>query len=75
MATADTPTPPEELGFSGALAELEQIVADLESSQLDVDVLATKVERAAELVAWCRQRIDGARLRVEEVVAGLDSGE
>jgi len=63
---------PDELGFSGAIEELDAIVAELESSQLDVDVLAVRVERAAELVTWCRGRIDGTKLRVEEVLNSLE---
>ncbi len=63
---------PEELGFAGAMAELDQIVAELESDSLDVDLLADRVERAALLVEWCRGRIDGARFRVEEILERID---
>ena len=69
----DEPRPdPQELGFSGALAELDRIVVELESDALDVDLLADRVERAATLVAWCRDRIDGARYQVEEILVRLD---
>lgn len=68
-------TPPEELGFTAAVAELDQLVADLESNQLDVDALTTKVARAAELVTWCRERIDGTRLQVEQVLTTLDPAD
>jgi exodeoxyribonuclease VII small subunit len=64
--------PAGEPGYADALAELEAILADLDDDHLDVDVLAGKVERAAHLVALCRQRIAGARLAVEEVVTDLD---
>ena len=73
MASNDTP--PEELGSTAAVAELDQIVADLESSQLDVDALTAKVARAAELVTWCRGRIDGTRLQVEQVLNTLDPAD
>jgi len=66
---------PEELGFAGAMAELEAIVAELESDSLDVDRLAEQVERAALLVGWCRDRIDGARFRVEEILDRLDPAD
>lgn len=58
-------------GFDEALAELEGIVAELESDRLEVDQLAARVERAAELVRTCRARIDGTRLQVEEVLERL----
>jgi len=33
-----------------------------------VDVLAEKVARASELIEFCRQRISGAKMQIEEVV-------
>ena len=65
-------TDPETLGFAAALAELDTIVVELESDALDVDRLAGRVARAAELVDWCRTRIDATRFQVEEIVARLD---
>lgn len=58
-------------GFDEALAELEGIVAELESDRLEVDQLAARVERAAELVRTCRERIDGTRLQVDEILERL----
>jgi len=63
---------PEELGFSAAMAELEQIVASLESDGLDVDALADQVSRAAEIVDWCRSKLDATRFQVEKIVERLD---
>lgn len=62
----------EQLGFAAAMDELTTLVDELESDELDVDDLTARVERAAELVQWCRERIDGARLSVEEVLVRLD---
>ena len=62
----------EELGYAEALAELEDILGQLEDDNIDVDVLAAKVERAAELIRLCRGRIRAAQLSVEEIVADLD---
>lgn len=57
--------------YADMLAELESILAELERDDVDVDVLAARVARAAELVEACRDRIDRARLEVERVVATL----
>jgi len=77
VSNDDRPDPgdrpdPDDLGFAGALAELDRIVAELESDALDVDLLGDRVERAATLVAWCRDRIDGARFQVEEILTRLE---
>jgi exodeoxyribonuclease VII small subunit len=63
----------EPLGYAAALAELEQILTELEAPDVDVDVLAERVQRAALLVRLCRDRITQARLQVEEVIADLDA--
>lgn len=67
----DLPTP-EDLGFGGCLDELDRIVRGLESDAIDVDHLAAQVERATALVEWCRHRLAGTRLRVDEVLERLE---
>ena len=62
----------EEIGYAEALAELEKILSELERSDVDVDVLATRVQRASDLIRLCRDRIGNARLRIDGVVGGLD---
>jgi exodeoxyribonuclease VII small subunit len=61
----------ESLPYADAVAELETILATLERDDLDVDLLADRVARAAELIRLCRDRIAGTRLEVERVVVDL----
>jgi exodeoxyribonuclease VII small subunit len=67
-----TDTEPAAAGYAAALTELETILAELERPDVDVDVLAAQVTRAAALIGFCRDRIGNARLQIEQVVAGLD---
>ena len=62
-----------ELGLSyrEALDELDDILAQLESSAVDVDVLAERVARGAVLVRYCRQRLRVVRSDVDAVVDDL----
>jgi len=60
--------------YAEALRELEDILAALERDNVDVDHLAERVQRAAALIALCRERITTAQLRIEQVVTDLDSG-
>jgi len=60
-------------GYAEALGELDTILRELEGSDVDVDRLADRVARAAELIAVCRSRITAARLRIDEVIADLDA--
>ncbi len=57
--------------YSDAMGELEAILAALESDGLDVDQLADRVGRAAELIELCRGKIERARTEVERVVVDL----
>ena len=68
MTTANQPI---ASGYAEALAELEAILAELERSDVDVDVLAERVKRAVDLIGFCRARIGNARMQIEQVVADL----
>ena len=56
------------LTFEQALAELEQIVARLESGQAPLEDSIGMYERGAALKAHCEARLAAARLRVEKIV-------
>ena len=62
----------EKISYADAVAELEAIAVELEQPDVDVDVLADRVARAAQLITLCRERIASTRLDVERVVAGLE---
>ncbi|HEY7068829.1 MAG TPA: exodeoxyribonuclease VII small subunit [Acidimicrobiales bacterium] len=63
----------EPLGYAEAMAELEDILDELDGDEVDVDILGSRVRRAAELLRLCRERIAGARFEVEQVVAELEA--
>lgn len=75
MSTAPTNPTDDTVadGYAAALAELEQILDELETDDLDVDLLARRVERAAALIRFCRARIDHAKVEVVSIVADLDT--
>ena len=60
-----------DIGYTAALRELEAILEEIEGDDVDIDVLAEKVRRAAELIRTCRSRIHGARAEVEQIVAEM----
>lgn len=65
----------DALGYAEAMAELEDILGELESDHLDVDVLAERVRRASELIKTCRSRISRAQADVDRIVSDLESFE
>jgi exodeoxyribonuclease VII small subunit len=63
----------DEIGYADAMRELDEILEELERDDLDVDVLAAKVQRASELIQLCRTRIARAQSDVDKVVTDLES--
>jgi exodeoxyribonuclease VII small subunit len=57
--------------YSEASAELDGILQEIESGALDLDLLSDKVERAAALLAICRQKLAATETKVKKVVADL----
>ena len=67
-------SPPEvsTLGYAEAMRELDAILAELETDDVDVDRLAERVARAAALIELCRGRIEAARVDVTRIVSDLE---
>ena len=75
--TTDTSTGEEldassTLDYASAVAELDEILTELEDEAHNVDILADRVRRASELITFCRSRITSARTQVEQIVADLE---
>jgi exodeoxyribonuclease VII small subunit len=62
----------DTIGYAEAMAELGDILQELERDDLDVDVLAERVRRASELITVCRERIARAEADVEGIVTRLE---
>ncbi|HAA21828.1 MAG TPA: exodeoxyribonuclease VII small subunit [Cytophagales bacterium] len=65
----------KELTYQTAYAELEQIVQQIETEEPDVDHLGTLVKRAAELLAFCKNRLRQTEQDVQSTLEGLDADE
>ena len=61
-------------GYAEAMAELERILHELEHEDVDVDRLAERVARAAQLIELCRDRIRAARMEVERITVDDEAG-
>lgn len=63
----------DDIGYADAMTELDSILAELDDDAIDIDVLSERVERAAHLIAVCRNRISAAQQRVAAIVEDLDT--
>ena len=57
----------DEPTFEAAQKELEEIVHRLESGEAPLDEALKLWERGEELYRFCRERLDGAEGRIEEL--------
>ncbi|MDO8421381.1 MAG: exodeoxyribonuclease VII small subunit [Parvibaculum sp.] len=64
----------EKLNFEDALAELEQIVAQLESGNAPLEKSIELYERGTALKAHCEKRLKAAEAKVEKITLSA-SGE
>ena len=58
------------VSFEAALAELEQVVADMEAGQLPLEEALAAYKRGAELLQSCRARLDDAQQQVRVLEEG-----
>jgi exodeoxyribonuclease VII small subunit len=63
----------EELTYKLAITELEAIVKDIESGEVDVDALAEKVKRATELIKFCNDRLKGTQDAVNKILLDVEA--
>ncbi|WP_419933438.1 exodeoxyribonuclease VII small subunit [Candidatus Poriferisodalis sp.] len=59
-------------GYAESMAELEAILASLESDDVDIDALASQVERASHLIAHCEGRLHATELSLQTILAQHD---
>ena len=58
----------DELGFEEALEELERIVDELESGEIDLEEMLGRFERAMKLRQHCARLLAEAEAKIEQLV-------
>lgn len=62
----------ENLSYSNAIKEIEEILKYIESQEVDVDVLVEKVKRATELIKFCKGKLRTAEEELHKTLNELD---
>ncbi len=70
--TMQPETPVADLSYEQAVDELEDIVADLDTGNADIDTLSVRFARAIEIVENLNARIEKARKQVDKLAPRLD---
>lgn len=58
----------QDISYANAIAEIENILAQMNSSTLDVDSLGKKVARANTLLEICKTKLLKAQKEVEKII-------
>ncbi len=58
--------------YNKAIEKLRGIIQDIESGELDVDVLSEKVKEASLLIKLCREKLFKADEEVKKILDTLD---
>lgn len=67
MATKSEKKP----SFEAAMADLEQLVAEMESGKLSLEDSLAAYKRGAELMSYCRTRLEDAQQQVKVLEEGV----
>jgi exodeoxyribonuclease VII small subunit len=60
----------EPASYEDALRELERLVAGMEGGQLPLDQMIDSYRRGAELLAFCRSRLEAVETQVKVLEEG-----
>lgn len=63
----------DEPSYAELSGELEQILDEIESGEIDLDELSDKVERAATLLSHCRKKLAATETKVKKVTTELQN--
>lgn len=62
----------ENLNYTQAFEELQQIIVDLEEGEVNVDELSEKVKRATKLIAVCKSKLTETEEDVNKILRDLE---
>jgi len=63
----------DEMTYGKAVAELESIVAKMQSDNCDIDSLAGYTSRALELLRFCKEKLHTTDMEVKKCLEALNS--
>lgn len=58
----------EEINYTDAHKELQEIVSEMENSEIRIDELDIKIKRASELLKICKDKLFKTEMNVQEIL-------
>lgn len=63
----------KNLNYEQAYEELARIAGEIETESVSVDVLADRVKRASELIAFCQTKLRSTETEVNKIIKQMES--
>ena len=64
--------PQKTISYDAAIAEIQQILAEIENDKVNIDTLGAKIKRAAELIALCKEKLTTINADVEKLLKEIE---
>jgi len=61
----------KEFSFNDAVAEIENILHNIESGDLDIDKLSVEVKRVSELIKQCQKKLRSTEEEINSIFKDL----
>lgn len=61
-----------EINYVKAFEELQEIISEIETGEISVDELSTKVNRAGELIKICKNKLTSTEGDVKKILNDLE---
>ena len=61
----------KEFSFNDAVEEIEKILRNIESGDLDIDKLSVEVKRASELIKLCQKKLRSTEDEINSIFRDL----
>lgn len=58
----------EEINYTDAHRELQEIVSEMENAEISIDELDTKIKRASELLKICKDKLFKTEKNVQDIL-------
>ena len=63
----------KNVSYKEAIAEIEEILGQLENNELDVDELSDKVKRVSILVTLCKEKLHNTEQEIDKILKEMDN--
>jgi exodeoxyribonuclease VII small subunit len=65
----------KNLTYEEAFEELRTITQEIEQETVSVDILAERVKRASQLIAFCQAKLKNTEVQVSTIIRQMETGK